>query len=247
MLTGKIALITGAARGIGRAIAIGMAGRGAAVAVNYCTSEKAALELVKEIEDHGGQALPYQADVSNPEQVTAMVAAIVRRWGALDILVNNAGIMEDNLLVDMTLEEWERVIDVNLRSAFLCTRAVIPLLQARGGGRIINISSQAALAGSRRHVHYATAKAGLLGFTYSLAKELGPYGITVNAVSPGRIVTDMIKERMQGREEEWLQQTPLAQLGKPEEVAAAVAFLASDEASYITGANLNVNGGLVMG
>lgn len=247
MLTGKVALITGAARGIGRAIATGLAEHGAAVAVNYRASEGAALELVKEIAAQGGEALPCRADVSDPGQVAAMIATIVDTWGGIDILVNNAGIMDDNFLVDITLEEWERVINVNLRGAFLCTQAVIPLLQARGGGRIINISSQAALAGSRRHVHYATAKAGLLGFTYSLAKELGPYGITVNAVSPGRIVTDMIKERIQGREEEWLQQTPLQRLGEPEEVAAAVVFLASEKASYITGTNLQVDGGLLMG
>lgn len=247
MLRGKVALVTGGTRGIGRAIVITMATKGAIVVINYLKSEKAAHDLAEEINSRGGQVLLCRADISEPDQVDEMMGKIRKTLGGLDILVNNAGIMEDNWFIDITLEEWEQVLNVNLRGAFLCTKAAIPLLKARGGGRIINISSQAALTGSKKHVHYATAKAGILGFTYSLAKELGPYGITVNAVSPGRIMTDMISERMAGREEEWLKQTPLQRFGEPEEVAAAVAFLASDEAGYITGLNLHVNGGLLMG
>lgn len=247
MLTGRVALVTGASRGIGRAVVWALAEQGATVAINYHASEAAALELTEGIKSRGGRALPYQADVTDPGQVAAMISKIKDAFGKIDILVNNAGMMADSLLVDMSLEEWDQVINLNLRSAFLCTRAVVPDMLNQSWGRIINISSQAALTGSRRHAHYAAAKAGLLGLTYSLAKELGPHGITVNAVSPGRIKTDMIFARMEGREEEWLQQTPLRRLGNASEVAAAVAFLASPEASYITGVNLHVNGGLLMG
>ncbi|OIQ08147.1 3-oxoacyl-[acyl-carrier-protein] reductase FabG [Moorella thermoacetica] len=247
MLTGRVALVTGASRGIGRAIVWALAEQGATVAINYHASEAAAIELTEGIKSRGGRALPYQADVTDPGQVADMISKIKDTFGKIDILVNNAGMMADSLVIDMSLEEWDQVINLNLRSVFLCTRAVVPGMLSQSWGRIINISSQAALTGSRRHAHYAAAKAGLLGFTYSLAKELGPHGITVNAVSPGRIKTDMIFARMEGREEEWLQQTPLRRLGNASEVAAAVAFLASPEASYITGVNLNVNGGLLMG
>jgi 3-oxoacyl-[acyl-carrier protein] reductase len=247
VLKGKIALVTGGARGIGRAISISLAKYGATVAVNYHHSKENADQLMEEIKALGGNAFAYQADISNSYQISQMMKKIKLNYGGLDILVNNAGVMTDHLLVDMSIEEWDFVLNVNLRGTFLCTKAAIPFLQDSSGGRIINISSQAALAGSVKHTHYATAKAGILGFTYSLAKELGQYGITVNAVSPGRIRTDMIQERMNGREEEWLSKTPLKRFGEPEEVADAVVFLASDHASYITGTNLHVNGGILMG
>jgi NAD(P)-dependent dehydrogenase (short-subunit alcohol dehydrogenase family) len=167
--------------------------------------------------------------------------------GKIDILVNNAGELTDGAVADMTDEMWERTLAVNLTSAFRCTRACIPGMKARQWGRIINVTSQAAFTGSANHAHYAASKSGLLGLTFSLAKELGTAGITVNLVAPGRITTDLLLEHMAGREEEWLKQTPIRRIGDPEEVAAAIAFLASDAASYITGANLHINGGLVMG
>lgn len=247
LLKGKIALVTGGSRGIGGAISAELARNGAKVLVNYCNSEKYATKLLTEINKNGGEALIFKADVSETSQVSQLMDKITRTWGGLDILVNCAGIMKDNYIEDITLEEWEKVINVNLNGMFLCSKAAIPLIKARGGGRIINISSQAAFTGSLKHVHYTTTKAGMLGFTYSLAKELGQYNITVNVVSPGRILTDMIESRKDGREEEWIVNTPLGRLGKPEEVANSVVFLASDKASYITGANLNVNGGILMG
>jgi NAD(P)-dependent dehydrogenase (short-subunit alcohol dehydrogenase family) len=176
-----------------------------------------------------------------------MIQQAVDEAGPIDILVNNAGEMTDMAVESMSDELWARAIEVNLTSAFRCARACIPSMKERRWGRIINVSSQVTETGSRDHAHYTAAKAGLLGLTYSLVKELGGFGITVNAVSPGRIVTDLLLERSAGREAEWLAQTPLRRLGQPEEVAAAIAFLVSEDAAYITGANIPVNGGLVMG
>jgi NAD(P)-dependent dehydrogenase (short-subunit alcohol dehydrogenase family) len=167
--------------------------------------------------------------------------------GKIDILVNNAGEMTDVSVAEMKDDDWEQSIEVNLTAAFRYARECIPSMQERRWGRIINVSSQVAYTGSNHHAHYAAAKAGLLGFTFSLAKELGTYGITANVVAPGRIITDLLTERTAGREEEWIRQTPMRRFGRPEEVAAAIVFLSSDEATYITGAVLHVNGGLVMG
>lgn len=247
LLKGKIALVTGGSRGIGGAISKELAMNGARVLINYLNSEKHVVKLLDGISKSGGEALPFKADVSKPSEVSNLMNKIISTWGGLDILVNCAGVMKDNYIEDIELEEWEEVMNINLKSAFLCTKAAIPLLKECGGGRIINLSSQAAFTGSIKHLHYATSKAGMLGFTYSLAKELGKYNITVNVVSPGRILTDMIKSRKDGREQEWVINTPLGRLGKPEEVANSIVFLASDKASYITGANLNVNGGILMG
>lgn len=239
--------MTGASRGIGRAVAIRLAADGNAVVINYHRNDEAAAETLSVIEQNGGTALVCKGDAAQSEAVEEMIGAAIERWNRIDILVNNSGVMIDSLLEETTAAEWDRVLAVNLRSAFLATHAVIPLFKERRYGRIINMSSQAALTGSSRHSHYAASKAGLLGLTYSLARELGPFGITVNAVSPGRITTDMVVERSEGRMEEWLQQTPLRRLGQPEEVAGAVSFLASRDASYITGLNMHVNGGLYMG
>jgi NAD(P)-dependent dehydrogenase (short-subunit alcohol dehydrogenase family) len=161
--------------------------------------------------------------------------------------VNNAGAMTDISVTDMKDEDWEQALAINLTSSFRYTRECIPSMKERRWGRIINVSSQVAYTGSSNHAHYSAAKSGLLGFTFSLTKELGPYGITANVVAPGRILTDLLLERMAGREQEWMSQTPMRRFGRPEEVAATIAFLASEEASYITGAVINVNGGLVMG
>jgi 3-oxoacyl-[acyl-carrier protein] reductase len=243
----KVAIVTGAAKGIGRAIALRLALDGYKVLINYWRSEQAAEEVMESIQAGGGISILYRADMSCSSEVEAMVQFVVQHWGGVDVLVNNSGIMADTWVEDITDEEWSRLIAVNLSSVFYTSRAVIPYLKAASAGRIINISSQAALTGSARHAHYAAAKAGVLGFSFSLAKELGPFGITVNVVSPGRILTDMITERADGRMNEWLSQTPLKRLGQAEEAADAVAFLASGQASYITGLNMHVNGGLLMG
>lgn len=243
----RVALVTGGSRGIGRAACLTLAFAGVAVVVHYNSSAQSAFETVERIKQDGGKAIALQADLGNPTAVEGLVAQTVRKLGPVDILVNNAGNMTDVSVREMTDEVWERSIAINLSAAFRCARACIPFMQEQKWGRIINVSSQAAFTGSANHAHYAAAKSGLLGFTYSLAKELGEFGITVNAISPGRILTDIITERMGDRREEWLKQTPLRRFGQPEEVARTLAFLASEDASYITGANINVNGGLVMG
>jgi 3-oxoacyl-[acyl-carrier protein] reductase len=246
-LQGKIALITGGSRGIGSATALRLAEEGCKVAINYHSSKSSAQGVVETIREAGGEAVAYQANVANREEVERMVQQVIEQWGSMDILVNNSGVFVDRFVEEMTDEEWQSMISINLSSVFYTCRAVIPVFKQRRFGKIINLSSQAALTGSAQHAHYAAAKAGVLGFSYSLAKELGPYGITVNVVSPGRISTDMIAPHAKQRMEEWMSTTPLRRLGEPEEVASAVAYLASDQASYITGLNMHVNGGLLMG
>lgn len=243
----KIALVTGASRGIGRATALELSKSGCAVAVHYSHNRDLAEGLVSEITSANGRAISFQADLSDSNSARKLVATVTRDLGAPDILINNAGAMTDASVAEMSDEIWDQAIEINLSSAFRVTRECISAMVEKKWGRIISISSQVAFTGSANHAHYSAAKAGLLGFTYSLAKELGPSGITVNSVLPGRISTDMISERSQGRMEEWLAQTPLRRLGTSQEVAGAIAFLASEKASYITGAALNVNGGLVMG
>ena len=244
---GRVALVTGGSRGIGRSICLHLASMGAAVGIHYNSRKDAAMEILELIREKGGHAALVQADLSQPGSGSRVLDSTTNLLGNIDILVNNAGMMTDSSVCDMTDELWEQALAVNLSSAFRCARAAIPHMKQKGWGRIINLTSQAAYTGSSNHAHYAAAKAGLLGFTYSLAKELGSFGVTVNAVSPGRISTDMLSERSTGREKEWLAQTPLGRFGSPDEVAFAVGFLASDRAGYITGAVLNVNGGLVMG
>ena len=246
-LEGRVALVTGGSRGIGRATCLALAARGASVAIHYNASADAANALAQSIISSGGRAVAVQADLGSAGAADALVAAVAFRLGEVDILVNNAGEMSHAPVAEMTDDVWERALAVNLTSVFRCTRAVLPPMQARGWGRIINVSSQAAYTGSVNHAHYAAAKSGLQGFTYSLAKEVGAAGITANLVSPGRIVTDMIRDALPKREEEWLKQTPLKRLGEPEEVASVIGFLASEGARYVTGANIHVNGGLVMG
>lgn len=247
LLEGKYALVTGASRGIGRAIAIAFAEEGAAVAVNYSSSDDAAHEVKEIIEKTGQKCLLLKYNISDYASVIAMKEELFREFGHLDILVNCAGIMNRSPVEELTPDILEKVIQTNLCSAFYTTQVFLPLLKESTAGRIINMSSQAAFTGSRNRTAYSAAKAGLLGLTYSLAKELGPAGITVNAISPGRIVTDMIRKELNGREEEWLSATPLRRFGTPEEIADSAVFLASDKGSYLTGANLNVNGGILMG
>jgi len=246
MSSGRVALVTGGARGIGRAISLSLASRGIAVAVHYNRSEPKAREVVETIEGSGGRAAAFAADLSSPAACRSLVVAVSQSLGEVLILVHNAGEMKDVTVEEMSDTEWDRSLSLHLGAAFRLSQACLPAMKRAGWGRIVALSSQAAFTGSARHAQYAAAKAGLHGFTYSLAKEVGPSGITVNLVSPGRIETDMVLDRAAGRMEEWLAQTPLRRLGRPEEVASAVAFLVSEEASYITGATLHVNGGQLM-
>ncbi len=243
----KVALVTGASRGIGRAIATSLASNGVTVAVHYDKSADAALEVVNEITKSGGSAQAFQASLGQSDAPADLVQRVAKEFGAVNILVNNAAVMTDGSIAEMSDAMWDETIAVNLSAVFKLSRACIPAMVANKWGRIISISSQVAHTGSANHAHYSATKAALLGFSYSAAKELGASGITANVVVPGRIDTDMISVRSVGRMDEWMAQTPLGRLGTPNEVAGVVNFLASNEASYITGAAINVNGGLVMG
>lgn len=245
-LQGKAAIVTGASRGIGRAIAIEFARRGAAVVVNYNASEQAAHEVVSAIREMGGAAIAFKADVSKMDEAAALVKAALDAFGKLDILVNNAGTTRDTLLMTMSESDWDTVINADLKSVFNCCKAAVrPMIRARSG-RIINISSVVGLAGQGGQTNYAAAKAGVIGFTKSLAKELGSRNITVNAVAPGFIPTALTEVLTEEQKQAAIKATPLGRFGTPEEVAYAVSFLASDEAAFITGAVLSVDGGLVM-
>lgn len=243
-LRGKVAVVTGASRGIGRATALALAAEGANVVVNYASSKESADQVVAEISAMGSQAIALSADVSKAEQVDGMIGAIMEKWGQIDVLVNNAGITRDTLLLRMKLEEWQAVIDLNLTGVFLCTKAVSKIMLKQKSGRIINITSVAGLMGNPGQANYSAAKAGVIGFTKTVAKELAPRGITVNAVAPGFIATDMTADL---KSDEILKFIPLARYGQPEEIAGMIRFLAADPAAaYITGQVMNVDGGMVM-
>ncbi|TAE58287.1 MAG: 3-oxoacyl-[acyl-carrier-protein] reductase [Nostocales cyanobacterium] len=244
LLQDQVAIVTGASRGIGRAIALQLASQGAKVVVNYASSSTAADQVVAEITGNGGEAIALQADVSQPEQVDALIKATIDKFKRIDILVNNAGITRDNLLLRMKLEEWQAVIDLNLTGVFLCTKAVSKIMLKQKSGRIINISSVAGQMGNPGQANYSAAKAGVIGFTKTMAKEVASRGITVNAVAPGFIKTDMTNDL---KAEGILQFIPLGRFGEPEEIAGMVRFLAADPAAaYITGQVFNVDGGMVM-
>lgn len=245
-LEGKIAVVTGASRGIGRAIALDLANRGAKVIVNYSGSEQKAAEVVEEIVANGGSALAVQASVANADDVSNLMKKALDEYGRIDILVNNAGITRDNLLMRMKDEEWEDVISTNLKGVFLTTKAVSRQMMKQRVGRIINISSIVGASGNPGQANYVAAKAGVVGLTKSVALELASRNITVNAVAPGFIETEMTEKLPEDVKTTMLNQIPLQAFGKADDVAAAVAFLASDEASYITGQTIHVNGGMYM-
>ncbi|MCS7233230.1 MAG: 3-oxoacyl-[acyl-carrier-protein] reductase [Synergistetes bacterium] len=245
-LLGKVALVTGASRGIGRAIAIELASRGVKVAINYAKSEKLAQEVLERIREGGGEAIAIKANVASEEEVKMMFEEVSSKLGEVDILVNNAGIVKDTLLLRMKIQDWQEVIEVDLTGVFLCSREAIRGMLKKRWGRIINITSVIGEIGNVGQVNYAAAKAGVIGFTKALAKEVGSRGITVNAVAPGFIETDMTSSLPTEMKERFLEQIALKRIGKPEEVAKVVAFLASDDASYITGQVINIDGGMVM-
>ncbi|MBT2654332.1 3-oxoacyl-[acyl-carrier-protein] reductase [Bacillus sp. ISL-18] len=246
ILAGKFALVTGASRGIGREIALELARQGANVAVNYAGSEAKANEVVDEIKALGRDAFTVKCNVADSEEVIEMVKTTVDRFGRLDILVNNAGITRDNLLMRMKEEEWDDVINTNLKGVFLSTKAVTRQMMKQRVGRIINIASVVGVSGNPGQANYVAAKAGVIGLTKTTAKELASRNITVNAIAPGFITTDMTDQISEEVKAEMLKQIPLARLGEPKDIAKITAFIASDDSAYITGQTFHVNGGMVM-
>jgi 3-oxoacyl-[acyl-carrier protein] reductase len=246
-LENQVAIVTGASRGIGRAIAVALASEGAKVVVNYASSASAAEAVVAEINslDNGSEAIAVPADVSKEAEVDSLIKSAIDKWGRVDVLVNNAGITRDTLLLRMKLEDWQSVIDLNLTGVFLTSRAIAKIMLKQKSGRIINIASVSGLMGNAGQGNYSAAKAGVVGFTKTVAKELASRGITVNAVAPGFIATDMTADLK--NTEEILKFIPLGRYGQPEEIAGMVRFLAADPAAaYITGQVFNVDGGMVM-
>lgn len=245
-LQGKNALVTGSSRGIGREIALQLARKGVNIAVNYAGNEEKAAEVVKEIKDLGVSAIKIQANITDETAVKSMVKEVISTFGNLDILVNNAGITKDNLLMRMKPEEFDQVMDTNLKGAFLCTKAVTRQMMKQKAGRIINMASVVGVTGNAGQANYTAAKAGLIGLTKSTAKELAPRNILVNAVAPGFITTDMTDMLTDEQKSAILASIPLEKLGDPEDVAKVVCFLASEDAKYITGQTIHVDGGMVM-
>jgi 3-oxoacyl-[acyl-carrier protein] reductase len=240
----KTVLITGSSRGIGRATALKFAEKGYVVAVNYHRSKKSAEEVIAEIKEKGGDALLAQADVSNIDAVKKMIMYVKSKCGNIDVLVNNAGIYERTDFFSLTHHKWQKTIDVNLTGIFNCCKAVVPIMAAQRYGRIINVSSILALKGSSRGAHYAASKAGIIGLTKSLAIELAPFNITVNAVAPGNVDTYILSSDTKAKRAERIKKIPLRRIGTTNEIADVILFLASDAANYITGEIITVDGGL---
>jgi 3-oxoacyl-[acyl-carrier protein] reductase len=242
-LKDKVTLVTGGARGIGREISLILAGAGAQMIINYNKSKEQAESLLQEISQHGGRAEVFQADISNPESVQALFEHIRKKWSRLDVLVNNAGVIRDNLLLSTELSDWDRVLDLNLRGAFLCTRYAAEMMLVSHSGKIINIASTGAIKGGRGQTNYAASKGGLVAFTRACAVELGGKGIQVNAVLPGMIVAPMSSRVRKRAGEDILANIPSGRFGEPREVAFLVLFLASSLSDYITGQAIAVDGG----
>jgi len=243
---GKVAVVTGAARGIGRAIALRLAAGGASVAVNFRTNAAAADQVVQQIVADGGRAFSFLGDVSHPSEAQGLIDATIRTYGRIDILVNNAGTTRDTLLMRMTEEDWDVVVDTNLKGSFNCIRAAARPMMRQRYGRIVNITSVAGLSGNVGQANYSAAKAGLIGLTKTVAKELGSRNITCNAIAPGLVSTDLTASLPPELVQVAIDRTPLGRTGTPEEIAEAVSFLASDRAGFITGQILAVDGGLAI-
>lgn len=246
MFSEKVALVTGGSRGIGRAVALELARNGVKVAVNFAGNEKKAQEVVEEIEAMGVSAIKIQANVSSEAEVKSMIKQVIDSFGQLDILVNNAGITRDNLLMRMKETEFDEVIQTNLKGVFLCMKAVTRQMMKQRSGKIINIASVVGISGNAGQANYVAAKAGVIGMTKTAAKELAPRNILVNAVAPGFITTDMTDQLPEEMREELLKMIPLQRLGVSEDIAKTVRFLASEDANYITGQTIQVDGGMVM-
>lgn len=249
-LKGRVAIVTGASRGIGNAVVRAFAREGARVVLNYIEHEDEALRTVDQINTAGGTAFAFKADVTRSDQINAMVAATVERLGTVDVLVNNAGIYPRSAWIDITEDEWDRVLAVNLKSCFLCSKAVYPAMKAQGYGRIINVSSVTFWNGQANLAHYVASKGGIIGFTRAIAREVGGDGITVNAITPGAVQTETELEMFPDQQDEFaarfaeLQSIPRRQI--PADVTGAFVFLASEEAAFITGQTLNADGGWMM-
>jgi 3-oxoacyl-[acyl-carrier protein] reductase len=241
----KVALVTGASRGLGKAIALKLAASGARVAVNYLSNDEAANQVAEKIENSGGEAMLCQANVAEAVAAREMTRQIVRHWGKIDILVNNAGIVRDSLILRMPDEAWDEVLNTNLRGAYLCTKYALRSMMEQGWGRIINISSLAGLVGNTGQANYSAAKGGLIAFTKSVAREAGPRNITVNAIAPGFIVTEMTDKLSPETKDAILARIPLGRFGTAEDVAELTAFLASEAAGYITAQVISVDGGII--
>lgn len=246
LLDSKVALVTGASRGIGREIALTLAEEGANVVINYVGNKEKAEQVALEIKELGREALVVKADVSSSQEVEKLISSTIDYFGKIDILVNNAGITRDNLIVRMKEDDWDKVIDTNLKSVFLLSKAVSRLMMKQKSGKIINMASVVGILGNAGQSNYVAAKAGVIGLTKSLARELAPRGINVNAIAPGYIETDMTGELSEEIKVKIYEQIPLGKIGSPKEIANVAKFLASEQASYITGQVIHVDGGMAM-